>query len=96
MSQSSFFQYYKTSDKYDLEVLICEDSKEAQELKSVADFFKQDTIVFPDFRPTFGDDLRVYKEELHELFSKLRSFYKAKKNPLVISPLKTLLFNLSK
>lgn len=94
MSQNFFFQYYKTSDKYDLEVLICEDLKEAQELESVARFFKQDTIVFPDFRPTFGDDLRVYKEELHELFSKLRSFYKAKKKPLVISPLKTLLFNL--
>ena len=94
MSQNFFFQYYKTSDTYDLEVLICEDLKEAQELKSVADFFKQDTIVFPDFRPTFGDDLRVYKEELHELFSKLRTYHKAKKKPLVISPLKTLLFNL--
>jgi len=76
--------------------LICEDSKEALELQSVAKFFKQDVVVFPDFRPSFGDDLRVFKEELHQLLSKLKEYYKAKKKPLVIAPLKTLLFNLPK
>ena len=76
--------------------MICEDSKEALELQSVAKFFKQDVVVFPDFRPSFGDDLRVFKEELHQLLSKLKEYYKAKKKPLVIAPLKTLLFNLPK
>ena len=94
MSQASLYEYFKTSKKYDLQVLICEDSKEAQDLESVANFFKQEVLVFPDFRPTFGDDLRVYKEELHQLFSQLRVYYKAKKKPLVISPLKTLLFHM--
>ncbi|RLC46125.1 MAG: transcription-repair coupling factor, partial [Candidatus Cloacimonadota bacterium] len=37
---------------------------------------------------------RVYKEELHQLFSKLRVYYKAKTKPLIISPLKTLLFHM--
>ena len=94
MSQSSLYEYYKSSKKYDLELLLCEDSKEAHELESVAKFFKQETIVFPDFRPSFGDDLRVYKEELHQLFAQLRTYYKAKTKPLIISPLKTLLFHL--
>ncbi len=94
MSQSALYQYYKTHVKHDLELLICEDSKEAEELESVAKFFEKDTVVFPDFRPSYGDDLRVYKEELHELFSKLRLYYVAEKKPLVISPLKTLLFHL--
>src|SRR3990167_8646786 len=94
MSQNRLFQYYKTAKGQDLELLICQDSKEAYELESVAKFFKQDVIVFPDFRATFGDDLRVYKEELHELFSALRKYYTLKKKPLVISPLKTLLFHL--
>ncbi|MFT5659980.1 MAG: transcription-repair coupling factor (superfamily II helicase) [Sulfurimonas sp.] len=94
MSQSSLYEYYKTSKKKDLELLICEDSKEAEELQSVATFFKQESVVFPDFRPSFGDDLRVYKEELHQLFSQLRVYYKAKTKPLIISPLKTLLFHL--
>lgn len=96
MSQSPLFQYYKTHKKQDLEILICEDSKEAHDLESVAKFFKKDVILFPDFRPSFGDDLRVYKEELHHLFSSLRTYYKAKKKPLIISPLKTLLFHLPK
>ena len=96
MSQSSLFQYYKTEVNQDLEVLICEDSKEAIELESVAKFFNKDVVLFPDFRPSFGDDLRVYKEELHHLFSTLRTYYSAKNKPLVISPLKTLLFHLPK
>ncbi|MCD4668666.1 MAG: transcription-repair coupling factor, partial [Sulfurimonas sp.] len=96
MSQASLYEYFKISKKNDLQVLICEDSKEALELESVANFFKQESLVFPDFRPTFGDDLRVYKEELHQLFSQLRVYYQAKKKPLIISPLKTLLFHMPK
>ena len=94
MSQASLYEYYKTSKKDNLELLVCENSQEAHELESVALFFKKDVLVFPDFRPSFGDDLRVYKEELHQLFSKLRIYYKSKTKPLLISPLKTLLFHL--
>ena len=96
MSQSSLYKYFKTSKKRDLEVLICESSKEAQELAEVVHFFNEDVLIFPDFRAGFGDDLRSFKEELHQLFSSLRLYYKAKKKPLIISPLKTLLFNLPK
>ncbi|MGE4397671.1 MAG: DEAD/DEAH box helicase [Sulfurimonas sp.] len=96
MSQNRLFQYYKTSKDQDLEILICQDSKEAHSLESVAKFFQKDVLVFPDLRATFGDDLRVYKEEIHELFSALRKYYSLKKKPLIISPLKTLLFNLPK
>ena len=96
MSQSSLFQYFKTQQNQTLEVLICEDSKEAHSLESVAKFFKKEVIVFPDLRASFGDDLRVFKEELHQLFSSLREYNVSKNKPLVISPLKTLLFNLPK
>lgn len=96
MSQNRLFQYYKTSKEQDLDILICQDAKEAHELESVAKFFKKDVLVFPDFRAAYGDDLRVYKEELHELLTALRKYYSLKKKPLVISPLKTVLFNLPK
>ena len=86
--------FFKTTAKKDLEVLICEDSKEALELKAVASYFDEDVLVFPDFRAGFGDDLRSFKEELHQLFTKLQTYYISKKKPLIISPLKTLLFNL--
>jgi len=94
MSQNALFQYFKTDENQDLEVLICEDSKEANSLKSVAEFFNKEVVVFPDFRASFGDDLRVYKEELHQLFYSLKKYYAKNKKPLVISPLKTLLFHL--
>ena len=66
MSQSALYQYFKTDEKQDLELLICEDYKEALELESVAHFVKKDVVVFPDFRASFGDDLRVFKEEIHQ------------------------------
>ena len=96
MSQKELFNYYKNSSSKELELLICEDSKESHELESVAKFFKKDVIVFPDFRASYGDDLRTYKEELHELFFALRTYHFSKNKPLVISPLKTLLFELPK
>jgi transcription-repair coupling factor (superfamily II helicase) len=94
MSQNILFQYFKSEPNQDLEILICEGSKEAHELENVAKFFKKDVVVFPDLRATFGDDLRVFKEELHQLFSSLRKYYTLKKKPLIISPLKTLLFHM--
>ncbi|MDQ7042351.1 MAG: CarD family transcriptional regulator, partial [Sulfurimonas sp.] len=96
MSQTALFNYFKTQTKEPLEVIVCEDTKEAEELLSVTKFFKRETILFPDFRASYGDDLRSYKEELHELFFALQTYYKAKKKPLIISPLKTLLFPLPK
>lgn len=96
MSQSGLFEYFKTAKKQDLELLVCEDYKEALSLADVAKFFQKEVLIFPDFRPTFGDDLRVYKEELHQLLATLKEYYKAKKKPLIISPLKTLLFKFPK
>jgi len=96
MSQAALYNYFKNHSNEKLELLICEDAKEAHELESVANFFNQDVLIFPDFRPTYGDDLRSYKEELHELLYALRKYYSTKKRPLIISPLKTLLFALPK
>lgn len=96
MSQAVLFHYFKKRAKKRVELLICEDAKEAHELENVAKFFEQDVIVFPDFRPSYGDDLRSYKEELHELFFSLQKYYNSTKKPLIISPLKTLLFHLPK
>ncbi|WP_457743238.1 DEAD/DEAH box helicase [Sulfurimonas sp.] len=97
MSEAIFYNYLHTNKKVtDLDILICEDAKEAAELETVARYFGQDVVVFPDFRPSFGDDLRSYKEELHELFFALRKYHLAKKKPFVIAPLKSLLFHLPK
>ncbi|MBA1438306.1 MAG: DEAD/DEAH box helicase [Epsilonproteobacteria bacterium] len=95
MSQAQLYNHFKNSGK-SLDILICEDSNEAKELAAVAHFFQKDVLLFPDFRPARGDDLRSYKEELHQLLLALRRYYQADKKPLVIAPLKTLLFPLPK
>ncbi|MDY0117148.1 MAG: CarD family transcriptional regulator [Sulfurimonadaceae bacterium] len=95
MSQGALYEYFKKNQNT-IDILVCEDAKEANELSSVAKFFNKDVLLFPDFRATFGDDLRVYKEELHLLFNALRTYFYAKKKPLIISPLKTLLFHMPK
>ena len=96
MSQTALFNYFSKNKKASLELLVCEDTKEALALESVAKYFHKDVVIFPDFRASYGDDLRSYTEELHELFYALRTYYSAKKKPLVIAPLKSLLFPLPK
>jgi transcription-repair coupling factor (superfamily II helicase) len=96
MSQAALYNFFKNYPREPLELLICEDAKEAHELEAVARFFNKDVLLFADFRPSFGDDLRSYKEELHDILAKLRLYYSSEKKPLLIVPLKSLLFPLPK
>ncbi len=94
--QDRFFNYYKQNKKIGIDLLICRDIKEALSLRDVARHFNDEVIVLPDFRAGFGDDLRVYTDELYELFNALREYKIKKQKPLIISPLKTLLFHFPK
>ncbi len=96
MSQSRLFEHFKNKNIDDLQLLICEDEKESLHLQDVAKYFKRDVIIFPDFRARYEEDLRPFKEEMQELFRALRLYYEADQKPLIISPLKTLLFPLPK
>lgn len=75
-------------------MIVCEDAKEAGELWDVAKFLNIECVVFPDFRAAYMDDLRPFGEELFALFLALRTYYQASRKPLIISPLKTLLYPL--
>jgi len=94
MSQPRFYEYLKNNPKKRCDIIVCEDAKEASELADVAAFLEIDTLVFPDFRASYMDDLRPFSEELFTLFAALRTYYASVKKPLIISPLKTLLYPL--
>jgi transcription-repair coupling factor (superfamily II helicase) len=96
MAQSRLYEYFKSHDPDAIDLLICEDLKEAKALSDTAAYFGRETLVFPDLRAAYLDDLRPFKEELQELSTLLRRYYDAEAKPLVISPLKTLLFSLPK
>ncbi len=92
--QAPFFHYLEQNTP--LDILLCEDDKEAASLADVARFFGKEVVLFPDFRAAYGDDLRAYWEELHQLFGALKHYYNTEKKPLVIAPLRSLLFPLPK
>ena len=94
MLQSRLFEAFKNGTIDAVELLICEDEKEGKELVDVAKFFECEVLLFPDIRAHHEDDLRPFREELQELFKGLRLYHECEKKPLVISPLKTLLFGL--
>lgn len=96
MSQARLYEYLKKHPKKIPDILVCEDGKEAGELADVCVFLGIDYVVLPDFRAAWMDDLRPFGEELFALFAALRSYYDASKKPLIISPLKTLLFPVPK
>lgn len=94
MSQPRFYEYLKNNPKKRCDIIVCEDAKEASELADVAAFLEIETLIFPDFRASYMDDLRPFSEELFSLFAALRSYYSSVKKPLIIAPLKTLLYPL--
>jgi len=79
-----------------LDILLCQDAKEAQHLSDVVRYFGKNAIIFPDFRATYGDDLRTYKEELQELLYALSLYHQDPQNAIVISPAPTVGFFLPK
>lgn len=95
MIQSSL--YYAFKNGFKTSILITKDYKEAQQAYEVAKFCETKTslkpILFPDLRAKMGDDMRSFVSEFSELFAKLREFY-ACNNPLIISPISTLLYPL--
>jgi len=96
MVQAILYNHYKNHANQPLDIVVCEDAKEAQQLEAVMRYLKKDTLVFPDFRPAYGDDLRTFKEELHQLLQALHTYHSAQQKPVIITPLKTLLFPLPK
>ncbi len=93
--QAATFEYLKSNPN--IEVLITKDDKEAQIASHCALFLGYESFVLPDFRASYGDDLRSYKEELFEINISLGAYFETKKSKKVlISPFRTLAHSLPK
>jgi len=75
------------------QLLLTQDFKEAQEVADVCRYMGFEPLVLSDFRATFGDDLKSYKEELYTLFSALRSYYEDS-NQILIAPFMSMRYTL--
>ncbi|HFQ61560.1 MAG TPA: DEAD/DEAH box helicase, partial [Epsilonproteobacteria bacterium] len=89
MYQSNIYEYLETLSEDKL--LICNDDKEAIQVRDVAVLLGFDTFVLPDLRVAVGEDLRAYAEDVQLLFLQLSDFYKSTQKKVLISPLRTLL-----
>jgi transcription-repair coupling factor (superfamily II helicase) len=94
MYQSNIYEYLESLKENKL--LICNNDKEAIQIRDVATFLGYETFVLPDIRVSPGDDLRPYGEELKEMFVQLHAYHQASGRKLLVSPLRSLLFPLPK
>ncbi|WP_457599597.1 transcription-repair coupling factor [Hydrogenimonas sp.] len=78
------------------QIVVCENDKEAQSVATVARLHDLECIVLPDFRASFGEDLRSWREELFALTDALGRYYRAERTPLLAAPFHTLLYPLPK
>ena len=72
--QAKVFEYLKNNPHPD--ILITKDDKHSQKISQVTNFLGLTTYTLPDFRASFADDLRSFKDELIQLLNVLREYYK--------------------
>ena len=94
MYQSNIYQYLEElNEKKSINdtLLICNNDKEALQIRDVAVLLKYDTFVLPDLRVGVGEDLRTYDEDVQTFFITLAAFHTSTKKKVLVSPLRTLL-----
>lgn len=89
--QARLFEFLRTKTP---QIVLCEDDKEADELAQVSLYKGLSTFVLPDFRASFGDDLRAFSKELFEICRVLNAYHKENAPKILISPIRTLLHKL--
>jgi len=92
--QARVFEYLKS--KPDIQILITKDDKEAKIASDCATYLGYQTYQLPDFRATYGDDLRPYQEEIFEINSALNDYYANPKKSILIAPFRTMINPLPK
>ncbi|WP_291949494.1 DEAD/DEAH box helicase [Campylobacter sp.] len=86
--QARLYEYLQDTQ---IELIICEDDKEADDLAQVCLYLEFKTYVLPDFRAYFGSDLRSFSKELFEICKVLSAYHKQTQKKILISPIRTIL-----
>ncbi|MCH9813629.1 MAG: transcription-repair coupling factor [Epsilonproteobacteria bacterium] len=93
--QARIYEYLKSNPH--VEILVTKDEKEAKLASDCAKFLKLHSYILPDFRASFGDDLRPYKDELLQINNALSAFYAdPSTQKILIAPFRTLVHPLPK
>ncbi len=90
--EASLYDYLDSGSRP--RIVLCENDKEASVCATVAKLHGIKSVVLPDFRATFGEDLRSWREELFALVDALGRYYRSDEKDLLIAPFHTLLYPL--
>ncbi len=77
-------RYYEYLKQHRPDIVLVSDEKEARRVADVAKVLDIPHQRLPDIRAQEGDDMRVFKEELDELFAALHSYYEHPDQLLVL------------
>ncbi len=94
MREAALYDYLQRGERP--QIVVCENEKEARSVATVAKLHDLECVVLPDFRASFGEDLRSWREELFALTDALGRYYRAPKTTLLAAPFRTLLYPLPK
>ena len=94
MTQSRIYEYLLNNRENCL--IISKDDTEALQIADVATLLEYKPFRLPDFRASYGDDLRPFQEELYQLIDTLYRYFNYNSKKLLISPVRTLLTPLPK
>ena len=86
--QARLFEFLRTHAP---QIVLCENDAQADELAQITLYKGLKTFVLPDFRASFGDDLRAFSKELFEICRVLNAYHKESEKKILISPVRTLL-----
>ncbi|WP_300362913.1 transcription-repair coupling factor [Hydrogenimonas sp.] len=95
MIETNLYAFFESGERPD--IVIVEDDKEAAAAATIAKLHGIESVVLPDFRATWGEDLRSWREELFALGEALKRFYRTgenRKEAMLIAPFHTLLYPL--
>jgi len=87
-SIANLYPFLQKNRKNLPKILVCEDDKEAKNIKALCDLLKIEATLFPDVRVFWKDDLRSFYQEIKEYLLALYDFYQ--KDTIIISPFHTL------
>ncbi len=88
--QAACYEYFLNGG--DANLILVKNNKEAPLIGDVLTFLGKRPYILPDFRASYGEDLRTYSSELFALLSNLNRFVNdPSPKKVLISPLKTVL-----
>ncbi len=87
--QAKIYEWLRKEPPRQKLTILCDDDTQAHIIGDVVTFLGRKSVIFPDFRAMYGDDLRSYREEVSQLLLQLETLRVCGDEAIIIAPLAT-------